>query len=75
MQLIVTATVKIEVKDKFSRFPRFQFWGIRTIALEENCPRIRVRVWIRVRVSFRVRGGGGNFPWGQFSWNPILGVE
>ena len=28
--------------------------GIRTIAPEENCPPVRVRVWVRNRVSFRV---------------------
>ena len=41
--------------------------GIRTIAPEENCPPVKVRVWVRVRVSFRVGGGeaiflGGNCP-------------
>ena len=30
--------------------------GIRTITAEENCPLVRVRVWVRVRVSFKVRG-------------------
>ena len=30
--------------------------GIRTIASEENCPPVRVRVWVKVRVSFRVEG-------------------
>ena len=27
---------------------------------EENCPPVRVRVSVKVRVSFRVEGGGGN---------------
>ena len=27
-----------------------------TIAHEENCPPVNVRVWVRVRVSFRVGG-------------------
>ena len=37
---------------------RVQIWrkGIRTIAPEESCPPVRVRVWVRVRVSFRVGG-------------------
>ena len=30
--------------------------GIRTIIPEENCPPIRVRVWVRVRVRNRVGG-------------------
>ena len=40
--------------------------GIRTIALEENCPQVRIRVWVRVTVSSRVEGRG-NFPPGQLS--------
>ena len=32
------------------------FYGIRTIAPKENCPPGRVRVWVRVRTSFTVRG-------------------
>ena len=30
--------------------------GIRTITPEENCSLVSVRVWVRVRVSFKVRG-------------------
>ena len=37
--------------------------GVRTIALEENCPLVRVRVWFRVSVRIRV--------WGQFSSGAI----
>ena len=40
---------------------------IRTIAPKENCPPVKVRVWVRVMVSFRVGGGGGNFSRGQLS--------
>ena len=29
--------------------------GIRSIVVEENCPPVKVSVWVRVRVSFRVR--------------------
>ena len=32
--------------------------GNRTIAAEENCPPVRVRAWVRVRVWNR---GGGHF--------------
>ena len=45
--------------------------GIQTIALEENCPPVRVRVWIRVRVSFRIGAifFGSNCPrTGSDSW-------
>ena len=28
--------------------------GIRTFAFEENCPPVGVRVWVRIRVSFKV---------------------
>ena len=38
--------------------------GIRTIAPEENCPLVKARVWVRVRVSFRVE-------W-PFSSGPIV---
>ena len=38
--------------------------GIRTIVPEENCPPVRIRVWVRVRNSFKV---GGNFPLGKLS--------
>ena len=30
--------------------------GIRTISPEENCPPVRVSVWGKVRISFRVEG-------------------
>ena len=33
--------------------------SIRTIAPEENCPPVRVGVWVKVKVGFRV-GGGDN---------------
>ena len=41
--------------------------GIWTIAPEENCPPVEVKVWVRVRVSFR-EGGGGEaiFLWGNY---------
>ena len=54
-----TLTVRVCVKVKFS----FRVGGNHTIAPEENCPLVRVRVWLRVSY-----GVGGNFPRaGQFS--------
>ena len=44
-------------------------FGIRKIAPEENCPPVRVRVWIRVRISFRV---GKKFSSGAIVLEPIL---
>ena len=45
-------------------------WGVQTIAHEENPPRPPppplVSVWVSVKVRLKV---GGNFPWGQLSWN------
>ena len=40
------------------------FYGVRKIALEENCPPVRVRVWFRI--SVRIRAGG------QFSSRAIF---
>ena len=40
------------------------FDGIRTIPPKGNYLSVMVRVWVRVRVSFRV---GGTFPRGQLS--------
>ena len=40
-------------------------WGIWIIAPKENYPQVRVEVWVRVRVSFRVRGQPGNCPGGK----------
>ena len=40
---------------------------IRTTAPEENCPPIRVSVWVRVRISFRV---GGQFSLGTIVLEP-----
>ena len=45
-----------------------EFMGVRTIAPEENCPPLRLRAWVKVRVRIRV---GGNFPREQLSQNRI----
>ena len=38
--------------------------GVRTIALEENWPRLRLRFDLALGLGL---GLGGNFPWGQLS--------
>ena len=43
----------------------FRVGSNQTITSEENCPTVRVRVWLKV--SFWV---GGKFPRGQLSYNP-----
>ena len=41
-----------------------QNYGFRTIANEENCPSVRVRVWFRVSIRIRAQGNlpRGNCP-------------
>ena len=48
---------------------RIVYWRYPTIAPEENCPPVKVRVWIRIRVSFRVRG---QFSSGAIVLEPLL---
>ena len=50
-------------------------WGIWIIAPKENYPQVRVEVWVRVRVSFRVRGQPGNCPGGKLLVRVSFGVE
>ena len=45
------------------------FYGVRTIAIEEDCPRFSFRVWFRVR--FRI-GLGGSFPRRQLTKKRFL---
>ena len=45
------------------------YQGIRTIVRRKLAPPVRVRIWVRVSVSFRV---GDNFSRGQLSQNPVL---
>ena len=47
------------------------FFGIRTIAPEENCLSVRVRVWFRVSVRNRV-GGAGQFSSGAIVLKPFF---
>ena len=42
-------------------------YGVRTIAPEENCPPVRVRVWFRVNVRIKV---GGKFSLGAIVLKP-----
>ena len=35
--------------------------------LEENCPLVKVGVWVKVRVNFRVGGQLDNYPGGKLS--------
>ena len=45
---------------------KFQGWGVnQTIAPEENSPPVRIGVWVKVRVSFRVGGQPENCPRGK----------
>ena len=39
--------------------------GIRTIAPEENCFQVRIGVWVKVRISFRIGGQPDNGPPGK----------
>ena len=48
-------------------FNRLLYSGIRTIAPEENCPLVMVRVWVRVR--FKV---GGEFSSGVIVLEPYI---
>ena len=34
---------------------------------EENCPPVRVVVWVKVRINFRVGGQLDNYPEGKLS--------
>ena len=40
--------------------------GIWTIASEENCSPVRIGVWVKVKVSFRVGGQPNIFPRGKY---------
>ena len=40
----------------FAKTFLYRYLGIRTSAPEKMCPPVGVRVWFRVRVSFRVGG-------------------
>ena len=51
----------------------FRVGGNQTIAIVENWPLVRVRVW--VRVSFGVGGRGGKFPRGQLGRGGAIVLE
>ena len=49
------------------------FYGIRTIAPRGKLPPVRMGVWVKVRVSFRVGDPPDNWPRGK--WLPLLRVR
>ena len=48
---------------------------IRTIAPEEKCPPVRVRVWVRFRVSFRAGGQSGREPRSEKNKYPVMTLD
>ena len=42
-----------------STYTRLHYKGIREIALEENCPLVKARVWVRVIFRFRWQFSSG----------------
>ena len=42
---------------------------------DENCPQVRVGVWVKVRVTFRVGGQPDNCPRRKLLPPPRLGLE
>ena len=60
---LLSTNLKADVTRAAKRLKEI-YEDIRAISPEENCPMVGVRVWVRVRVSFRV---GDNVPRGQMS--------